>query len=222
MSAFCFAPQTGPMPQSSAVPSRTAIDFAAATSRVVSSAATCSSTITRLVDVHHCPEHANAPLTISATARARSASGNTIAGFLPPSSSCAGVRLRAAASWIDLPTGVEPVNEIALMRASPTSAAPTLPPAPVTQLTTPGGNPLSASSSVKSRPVRGVRLAGFNTTVLPPISAGVPFRHGTLNGKFHGVTIATGPSASRVEYASVPPTSTGTVWPHSRTPSAIW
>ena len=57
---------------------------------------------------------------------------------------------------------------------------------------------------MNSKPVRGVRLAGFSTTVLPPISAGVALRHGTLNGKFHGVTIATGPSASRVEYASVP------------------
>ena len=108
------------------------------------------------------------------------------------------------------------------MRASPTSAVPTVPPLPVTQLMTPGGNPLAASSSVNRSPVRGVKLAGFRTTVLPPISAGVALRHGTLNGKFHGVTSATGPSASRVEYASVPSTSTGTVCPHNRTPSAIW
>ena len=173
MSTFCFAPQTGPMPQSSVAPSRTTMARAAATSRSVSSAAVSSSTMTRLVDVHHCPEQAKAPLTISATARSRSASGSTIAGFLPPSSSCVASRLRAAASWIDLPTGVEPVNEIALMRTSPTSAVPTVPPLPVTQLMTPGGNPLAASSSVNRSPVRGVKLAGFRTTVLPPISAGV-------------------------------------------------
>ena len=133
-----------------------------------------------------------------------------------------GVRLRAASSWIALPTAVEPVNEIALMRESPTIALPTARPAPVTQFMTPGGTPPAAISSAYKSPVRGVRLAGFSTTVLPAISAGVHLRLGTLNGKFHGVTMPTGPSGSRVEYASVPPASTGTVWPHMRRPSAIW
>ncbi len=42
--------------------------------------------------------------------------------------------------------------------------------------------------------VRGVRLAGLKTTVLPETSAGAIFQIGIATGKFQGVMIATGPT----------------------------
>ena len=74
-------------------------------------------------------------------ARSRSASGKTIAGDLPPSSSETRFRLPAAALTISLPTSVEPVKATLSTSGCSASAAPAVSPKPVTMLTTPSGKP---------------------------------------------------------------------------------
>ena len=76
-------------------------------------------------------------------ARSMSASGKTIAGDLPPSSSDTRLRLPAAALTMSLPTSVEPVKATLSTSGWSASAAPAVSPKPVMMLTTPSGNPAS-------------------------------------------------------------------------------
>ena len=73
----------------------------------------------------------------------RSASGNTITGDLPPSSSDTFLRLPAAAWMISRPTSPDPVNAILSTSPCAASAAPAVSPKPGTILTTPSGKPAS-------------------------------------------------------------------------------
>ena len=66
------------------------------------------------------------PRAAPAIASSRSASGKITTGDLPPSSSVTRFRLPVAARMIDLPTSVEPVNEILSTSGCSTSAAPGL------------------------------------------------------------------------------------------------
>ena len=98
-----------------------------------------------------------------------------------------------------MPTGVEPVNEIARIAGLTTSSSPTVLPGPVRKFSTPAGRPASSSASTKYAAVRGVRLAGLSTIVLPPISAGTHLRQITLKGKFQGLITLTTPIGWRIE-----------------------
>ena len=74
---------------------------------------TDSCTYTREPAQHTWPALKNKPIWMPATAFFRSASGNTMAGLLPPSSTVTFLRLESAdACMIFLPTAVEPVNAI--------------------------------------------------------------------------------------------------------------
>ena len=67
------------------------------------------------------------------------ASGKTIEGLLPPSSSDTGTMRSEAARMMSLPTSVEPVKESLLTIGWLASGAPHSPPSPVNTLSTPSG-----------------------------------------------------------------------------------
>jgi hypothetical protein len=125
----------------------------------------------------------------------------------------------AAFAAIDFPVTELPVNEITSMSGEPTIASPTSPPAPVTRLTTPAGNPASAISSTRRVAQCGVSLAGLKTTVLPMTSAGIIFQHGMAIGKFQGVMMPATPIGWRMLIAHLSGSSEGTVSPNIRRPS---
>ena len=127
----------------------------------------------------------------------RSASGNTITGDLPPSSSDTFLRLPAAAWTISRPTSPEPVNAILSTPACAASAAPAVSPKPVTMLTTPSGKPASWISWPSRSAVSGVCSAGLSTTVQPVASAGASFQAAIISGAFQGMICPTTPIGSR-------------------------
>ena len=103
-----------------------------------------------------------------------------------------------AASSRCLPTPVEPVNDILRNRESSMIGSDTDDADfDGTTLTTPSGTPAWRSSSTKYSEVRGVRRAGFNTTVQPAASAGPILRVPIASGKFHGVMRKHGPTGRR-------------------------
>ena len=61
--------------------------------------------------------------------------------------------------------------------------------------------------------------AGFNTTVLPQMSAGMIFQDGMAMGKFHGVIKPQTPMDWRTLMANLLGSSEGVVWPKRRRPS---
>ena len=79
--------------------------------------------------------------------------------------------------------------------------------------------PASAISSASSAPTPGAFSLGLNTTVLPKHSAGAIFQAGMAIGKFHGVMMATTPSASRRVKSSVSVVLAGSTSPPMRKPS---
>src|SRR4029077_16921106 len=100
-----------------------------------------------------------------------------------------------------------------------TIASPTSPPAPVTRLTVPGGNPASAISSTRRVDQGGVSLGGLMTTVLPATRAGIIFQHGIAIGKFQGVMIPAIPSGWGLLISPFSGCSDGTVSSAIRPPS---
>ena len=71
-------------------------------------------------------------------------------------------------------------------------------PYPGTTLTTPGGNPTSATSSAIRSADSGVSSAGLSTAVFPAARAGPSFQLVNITGKFQGTIWPTTPSGSRV------------------------
>src|SRR5262249_57470148 len=100
------------------------------------------------------------------TTQSSSASGKTIEGLLPPSSSETGTIRSEAARIMSLPTSVEPVNESLLTIGWLASEAPHSSPSPVSTFSPPGGrNYLHTSAS--SRTPSGASSAAFRTSALP-------------------------------------------------------
>ena len=128
----------------------------------------------------------------------RSASGNTIAGDLPPSSRLTFLRLPAAAWTMSLPTSVDPVNATLSTSGCAAIAAPAMP-SPVMRLNTPGGKPASVISSPSRIALSGVCSAGFMMIVQPAASAGAIFHTAIISGKFQGMICPTTPTGSRIE-----------------------
>src|SRR5215831_4782311 len=94
------------------------------------------------------------------------ASGKTIEGLLPPSSSETGTMRSEAARMISLPTSVEPVKESFCTVGWWASGAPHSSPRPVSTLSTPGGRN-SWHTSARSSTPSGASSAAFRTRVLP-------------------------------------------------------
>ena len=139
--------------------------------------------------------------------------------FLPPSSIESLTPRSAAAMAMVRPVSPLPVKPMTLTSGCSTMGMPTSAPEPVTRLTTPGGNPASTRISMSSAAQCGVSEAGFQTTVLPAMSAGIIFQQGMATGKFQGVMSPATPRGSRTLMAHLSGSSDGTVSPKSRRPS---
>ena len=154
--------------------------FANATTFSVNGVATLSWTYTRSTDAHVWPEFAKAPQATFAAALSRSASGSTMAGSLPPSSSTQGIICSAAATLTFRPVATDPVKTIMLTPLR-ISSAPTSP-FPWTTPTRPRGRPASSSSARSFSATSGVNSLGLITTPLPAISAITASPAGIENG----------------------------------------
>src|SRR5579871_6493250 len=137
--------------------------------------------------------------TTASSARSRSASSNTITGFLPPSSKCTRFKVFAPCAMIADPVALSPTNPMALIAGCSVSALPASSPMPCTVLSTPSGTPASFTSLASMSAVTGDHSAGLCTTVQPAASAGAIFHVESMNGVFHGVITPTGPIGTRVE-----------------------
>ena len=137
--------------------------------------------------------------TTASSARSRSASSNTITGFLPPSSKCTRFKVGAPCAMIAEPVELSPTKPIALIAGCSVSALPASSPMPWTVLSTPSGRPACFASFVSRSAVTGDHSAGLCTTVQPAARAGAIFQVDSMNGVFHGVITPTGPIGTRVE-----------------------
>ena len=105
---------------------------------------------------------------------------------------------------IDLPTAVDPVNEILRTIGLVTKRAPTTLPLPTITFSTPSGIPATRASSANRIAVIGVNSAGFRTTVFPAASAAANPQLAIGIGKFQGTIIPTTPIGS-LKVISTPP-----------------
>src|SRR5260221_4035638 len=137
--------------------------------------------------------------TTASSARSRSASSNTITGFLPPSSKCTRFKVGAPCAMMAEPVELSPTKPMALIAGCSVSALPASSPMPCTVLRTPSGRPACLASLVSRSAVTGDHSAGLWTTVQPAASAGAIFQVDNMNGVFHGVITPTGPIGTRVE-----------------------
>src|SRR5882724_1002173 len=137
--------------------------------------------------------------TTASSARSRSASSNTITGFLPPSSKCTRFRVGAPCAMIAEPVALSPTKAIALIAGCSVSALPASSPMPCTVLRTPSGTPACFPSRDSRAAVTGDHSAGLCTTVQPAARAGAIFQVDSMNGVFHGVITPTGPIGTRVD-----------------------
>src|SRR3954469_19794334 len=137
--------------------------------------------------------------TTASSARSRSASSNTITGFLPPSSKCTRFKVGAPCAMMAEPVALSPTKPIALMAGCSVSALPASSPKPCTVLRTPSGTPACLTICASKSAVTGDHSAGLCTTVQPAASAGAIFQVDSMNGVFQGVITPTGPIGTRVE-----------------------
>ena len=137
--------------------------------------------------VQRSPLSEKTPKIVASIAASRSASANTTAGDLPPSSIERPLRNGAALPKISWPVRLSPVNEMSGTSGCFTRASPASSPSPLTRLKTPCGSPASSKMPAHSEAESGVNSAGFSTTVLPVASAGPSFHDSSMNGVFHGV-----------------------------------
>ena len=155
------------------------------------------STRMRELAVQRSPLSENTPNRVESSAASRSASANTIAGDLPPSSIDRPLRFSAAFRKMSCPVVVSPVKEISGTPGCFTSASPASSPSPLTRLNTPSGTPASRKISGHRLADSGVNSAGFSTTVHPEASAGASFQLSSMNGVFHGVISPATPTGLR-------------------------
>ena len=101
-----------------------------------------------------------------------SASSNTTAAPLPPSSMSMRFMVGAPAEAMRWPTAVDPVNETMSTSGDVVRAEAGSGPCELMMLITPGGNPTSSSTRASSITARGSWGAGFMITVLPMARAG--------------------------------------------------
>src|SRR5665213_1286782 len=137
--------------------------------------------------------------TTASSARSRSASSNTITGFLPPSSKCTRFSVGAPCAMMAEPVALSPTNPIALIAGCSVSALPASSPMPCTVFSTPSGTPACLTSFARRSAVTGDHSAGLWTTEQPAASAGAIFQVESMKGVFHGVITPTGPIGTRVE-----------------------
>ena len=137
--------------------------------------------------MHRSPFSEKTPNSVESIAASRSASANTTAGDLPPSSIESPLSIGAALAKISWPVLLSPVNEISGTPGCLTSASPASSPSPFTRLNTPPGVRPPRRSSAHRLADSGVNSAGLSTTVQPEARAGASFQLSSMKGVFHGV-----------------------------------
>src|SRR5450830_1552869 len=156
------------------------------------------STYTRSEHRQTWPELVNEERSTPATAPSKSASANTTAAFLPPSSNETSFMPSATDFMMVLPVFDSPVKVMASMSGWRVRNSPAeLPPKPWIRLNTPGGTPASRMTSASSVAEEGDSSDGLATTVLPQASAGATFQVNSSSGRFHGEMMPTTPSGLR-------------------------
>jgi hypothetical protein len=148
---------------------------------------------------------------LAEAAVSRSASANTTAADLPPSSRVSRFIVPAEARMIVWPVWVEPVKLILPTPGCSVRAALTVDPGPRTTWKSPSGKSTWAKIRSSSSTESGVSSAGLTMTAFPQASAGAMFHASMTRGKFHGAITVTTPIGSRT-VKSRPP-STGIVSP---------
>src|SRR5215467_9797165 len=124
---------------------------------------------------------------VSAAALGTSASANTSAGLLPPSSRLTRLNPAADAAMILRPTARLPVNESLSTIGWLISASPVGSPGPVTMFSTPGGSPASSISRASRSTANVAYSDGLATIVQPAARAGAAFWANSSSGAFHGI-----------------------------------
>ena len=121
-----------------------------------------------------------------------STSGQTISGFLPPSSRVTWLMFCAALRRIARPVGTEPVNATRGTPGCETSASPSSAPVPVTTLSTPGG---STCAAISARAIADSEVCspGLTMTALPAASGAADLLQANLNGWLNGTIRSTTP-----------------------------
>src|SRR5688500_2241970 len=133
----------------------------------------------RLPAAQRWPALLNAEPSVQVTAFGRSASSQTINGFLPPSSRQIFASRRPAVSAIQRPTSHDPVKLTTATSACSTIGAPASSPKPCTVEYTPSGTPAAFASTPNAHAESGVSSDAFMIAALPHSSAGNAF-HATL------------------------------------------
>ena len=141
----------------------------------------------RVGALQDCPELVMTDRTPRVTAAARSASGSTMLGDLPPSSWLTRLIVSAAARATAAPAAVEPVKDTMSSPGCDEIAAPTVGPSPITMLNTPAGTPAASRISAWMMALKGVNSDGFKTIVQPAASAGATLHMTWFVDQFHGV-----------------------------------
>src|SRR6185369_13392017 len=133
----------------------------------------------RLPAAQRWPALLNADPSVQVTAFCRSASSQTMSGFLPPSSRQVLARRFPAACAIQRPTSQDPVKLTTATSGCSTSGAPACSPKPWIVEYTPSGTPAARASTPNAHAESGVSSAAFRIAALPQSSAGNAF-HATL------------------------------------------
>src|SRR3954454_6515402 len=193
---------TGPTTVSRSSGSPTFSTFAMPASLPTSSSTIDECAITRVGAVQIWPEWNVHTLPIVPTAVAMSASPNTTAEPLPPSSRSRRFMLRPATSAMRQPTAVDPVKLIMSTSGDSTIASDGGTCDELTTFTTPGGNPASSKSSHMRMTPSGSCSGGFTTTVLPIARAGASLPDMFVTGKLYDAKQPTTPTGAR---CSIPP-----------------
>ena len=144
------------------------------------------------------PQLAKTERAVPSTAASKSASANTSAAFLPPSSKDTGFTPGATARMMAAPVADSPVKVMPSISGCVVMNSPAEPgPKPWVRLSTPGGRPTSCATSASRVAVDGVTSDGFMMTVLPKANAGATFQVSSSSGRFHGEITPTAPSGLR-------------------------
>ena len=167
-----------------------------ASRRSSSSAATERWTISLPGASHHWPFNFVIPRASAAAVAARSASARTMAGLLPPSSSCNWAKFGAAAAAMARPAARPPVNATTRARRSATSWAPTVAP-PCTIWTSPAGRSTWARAAITRSAVKGAHSLGLTITGQPAAMANAARPTMIGEGAFHGAMTTAGPLGAR-------------------------
>jgi hypothetical protein len=136
--------------------------------------------------VQRSPLSENTPNSVESIAASRSASANTTAGDLPPSSIDIALRCSAQLPKITCPVRTPRERDERHARVLDQRVARLLADA-VDQVEHPAGSSASAKMPAHSDAESGVNSAGLSTTVHPDASAGASFQDSSMNGVFHGV-----------------------------------